>query len=65
MKRTMDRAIARVTILAAANRGAYRKQMGTPYTARTIQQAVCRCRRFGLVEPKILEAAGFNPKPKR
>ena len=31
-----------------------------PYTARTIQQAVCVARRNRLVKPAVLTAAGYN-----
>ena len=53
---------ARWTIIAAANRGSNQAWIGKPYTMRRLNQAVCRVRRFNLVKPSVLKAAGFNVK---
>ncbi len=53
-----ERQIARHKILTVANRERKRVQ---PYYMRQIQQAVCKCRRKGLVDDATLIAAGYNP----
>jgi len=61
---TAGRTLARAKIVRAANRGSYRAARGRPFTMRTIGEAVCRVRRFGLVSDKVLIAAGFRPRRK-
>lgn len=64
----MERRAARVKILTAAerNRGWSAKPFvlddGTVQMSR-LQHAVCVVRRRGLVDDKVLVAAGFNPRP--
>lgn len=55
-----DRDLARRLILRAASQG-----YGKRYGMRQLNQAVCRVRRFQLVKPSILEAAGFKAKEGR
>lgn len=50
---------ARLAILSAANRGLDPRTK--KYSMRTIQGAVCKVRRFGLVKDKVLVTAGYNP----
>lgn len=64
---TDDRArdVARAKILQAANRRAVQlPQHRLPFGSRHIQRAVFVCRRYQLVSPEVLAAAGFNPTRK-
>ena len=60
-ERRKDMHAARRQIIDAANTHQHRLKLRTkPYTARTVQQAVCVVRRNRLVKPGVLVTAGYN-----
>lgn len=57
---TRARRAARRRIISAANRHRIDPSVVPAYSAKTLQRAVAKVRRHGLVKPEILEAAGFR-----